>query len=300
MGFPNAIVVANDKGGVGKTATVGNLAGLAAINGLKTLAIDLDAQGNLASDLGIRQRQLTDDGRSLLEALTSDSPPQPRATGRERLDLVSAGRHTLEVEDILRAKGPAALYWALAPLVAEYDLVLLDAPPKVRPLLLGAMTVADHLLVPLRSSAKAFDGLIGLSELFLGVRDGVDGNAPLNANIEIVGVFLHGVNVHSPQKLAWARDQLRLEIGESLPLETVVRYLDKPVIEMEEWGELAHEYEAALHGGRLAQAALPSADLVPAGVRRAPSISGLAQDYQALFDEVVGRMAARPETVTHG
>ncbi len=295
MGFPNAIVVANDKGGVGKTATVGNLAGLAAINGLKTLAVDLDAQGNLASDFGLRQRQLTDDGRSLLDALTSDVQPQPIPTGRDRLELVSAGRHTLEVEDVLRAKGPAALYWALAPLLPEYDLVILDAPPKVRPLLLGAMAVADHLLVPLRSSAKAFDGLVGLSELFLGVRDGVDSAAPLNPDIEIVGVFLHGANVHSPQKLAWAKAQLRAEIGDSLPLETVVRYLDKPVIEMEEWGELAHEYEAALHGGRLAGAALPSASLVPAGARRAPSISGLAQDYQSLFDEVVARMAARPE-----
>lgn len=295
MGFPNAIVIANDKGGVGKTATAGNLAGLAAIHGLKTLAVDLDAQGNLASDLGLRQRQLTDEGKSLLDALTSDSPPVPMATGRERFDLVSAGRHTLEVEDLLRVKGPAALYWALAPLVAEYDLVVLDAPPKVRPVLLGAMAVADHLLVPLRSSAKAFDGLVGLSELFLGVRDGIAGGAPLNPDIEIIGVFLHGANVHSPQKLAWAKAQLRAEIGDSLPLESVIRYLDKPVIEMEEWGELAHEYEAALHGGRVARAALPSASLVPAGTRRAPSIAGLAQDYQALFDEVVARMAARSE-----
>ena len=59
----NVIAFANGKGGVGKTSLTANVAGLAADAGWRVLAVDLDPQGNLGSDLGYDQTDKGDDGR---------------------------------------------------------------------------------------------------------------------------------------------------------------------------------------------------------------------------------------------
>src|SRR5690606_31484991 len=87
----NTVAVVNSKGGVGKTSIVANVAATAALGGWRTLAIDLDPQGNLARDLGYRDR--SDDGCGLLEAVMTASPVRPLTGVRPGLDVVAGGRH---------------------------------------------------------------------------------------------------------------------------------------------------------------------------------------------------------------
>ena len=85
----NVIAFANGKGGVGKTSLTANFAGLAANAGWRVLAVDLDPQGNLGSDLGYDQADNGDDGRELLDSIVNRRVPQPIKEIRPNLDVTS-------------------------------------------------------------------------------------------------------------------------------------------------------------------------------------------------------------------
>src|ERR1700712_310274 len=85
----NSVLVTNGKGGVGKTSRVANVAGLAAASGWRTLAIDIDPQGNLARDLGVLDA--ADDGSRLHDAILGRAPLAPITSVRTRLDLAAGG-----------------------------------------------------------------------------------------------------------------------------------------------------------------------------------------------------------------
>ena len=100
--IPNVVAVLNGKGGVGKTSLAANMAGLAALSGWSTLAVDLDPQGNLAHDLGYEN--LTDGGLSLAEACGIE-PKEVQVhcdvEGRRGLDVIAGGPHLQTLGDTL-------------------------------------------------------------------------------------------------------------------------------------------------------------------------------------------------------
>src|SRR5712691_10386683 len=73
--IPSCVMVSNGKGGVLKTSLAANLSGLAAVSGWSVLAVDLDPQGNLATDLGCLDR--SDGGEALLRAVAENAPLVP-------------------------------------------------------------------------------------------------------------------------------------------------------------------------------------------------------------------------------
>src|SRR3954463_13721817 len=85
------IAVVNGKGGVGKTSLTANLAGLYAAAGYRTLAIDLDPQGNLGDDLGYLGAGLSDDGAGLVDALRARRAYRPLRNVRAGLDVLAGG-----------------------------------------------------------------------------------------------------------------------------------------------------------------------------------------------------------------
>jgi chromosome partitioning protein len=83
--------VVNGKGGVGKTSLTANLAGLYAAAGYRTLAIDLDPQGNLGDDLGYLGAGLSDNGAELVDALRARRAYRPLRDVRPGLDVLAGG-----------------------------------------------------------------------------------------------------------------------------------------------------------------------------------------------------------------
>jgi chromosome partitioning protein len=175
----------NQKGGVGKTTTVINLAAFLALSGTRTLVIDLDPQGNATSGLGVDRRAVD---RSSYDALVERVPVSELVLGTpiEGLDLVpsSPSLSGAEVELVGVAAREHRLTASLAELNGRYDRVLIDCPPSLGLLTVNALTAADGVLIPIQTEYYALEGLSQLVNTIRRVREG------LNPRLEIDGVLL--------------------------------------------------------------------------------------------------------------
>lgn len=160
------IAVINQKGGVGKTTTTLNLAHALAIKGYRVLAIDLDPQGQLELGFGINQRR-----KGIAEVLKGEVRiAEVTYPARERLDLIPAGLHLSEAEDILTQSGKRR-GWRLKDSMAglDYDYVLIDCAPSAGVLSINALFAADEVLIPVSSDYLALHGVSRMLNIFMHV-----------------------------------------------------------------------------------------------------------------------------------
>ncbi len=177
----NIISVSNQKGGVGKTTSVINLAYSFNILGFKTLVIDLDPQGNATSGLG-EQKNKGFTVRDLLENRFTSKPTQVA----ENLFLIHASEDLVgfEAEILRNQSGEYLLKNALQGLKQDYKLILIDTPPSTGALLVNALVASNWVLVPVQAEYYALEGLSGLLEIIEFIRD------TANSNLLIIGFFI--------------------------------------------------------------------------------------------------------------
>jgi len=152
------VAVANQKGGVGKTTTVVNLAAYLGALGARVLVVDCDAQANSTSFFGIEA------ATGLYEVLTRDVDADAtiRATETQGVHLIAAtpALAGADIELLMRGGDPnAVLRDALAPIRQQYSYILLDCPPSLGVMTVNALVAADAVLVPVQCEYLALEGL---------------------------------------------------------------------------------------------------------------------------------------------
>ncbi len=157
------LVVANQKGGVGKTTTAVNLAAGLGAGGLKVLVVDLDPQGNASTALGVPHGPGV---AGSYEAVVEGKPVSDLAVRAPDLPGVDVVPATIdlagaEIELVGMTARENRLERALSEVVElrTYDYVLVDCPPSLGLLTLNAMVAARELLVPIQAEYYALEGL---------------------------------------------------------------------------------------------------------------------------------------------
>ncbi len=173
------ISLLNHKGGVGKTTSAINIgAGLVELN-KKVLLIDLDPQANLTVALGIPRQPIT-----IYESLRGEGELQP-FTAKENLDVVisTLDLSGAEMELINEAGREFILRELLAPVLEEYDYIVIDCPPSLGLLTLNALTSSHYVIIPLQTEFLALQGLTKIKQVIDKVR------FRLNKDLKIAGVI---------------------------------------------------------------------------------------------------------------
>ena len=177
------IVIANQKGGVGKTTTAINLAASLAARRRRTLLVDMDPQGNASSGFDLR---VEENSKNIYDVMLGEAKIEEAviANVRPRLSVVPSDVNLAACEIQLsdQENRNTILKDELARIRENYEFIIIDCPPSLNILTLNAMCAGDTVLVPLQCEYYALEGLAQLMQTVKLISE------RLNPNLLIEGI----------------------------------------------------------------------------------------------------------------
>ncbi|MDR2084040.1 MAG: AAA family ATPase [Bacteroidales bacterium] len=179
------IAVANQKGGVGKTTTVVNLASSLAVLEYKSLIIDADPQANATINLGCDPRNID---KSIYECLIDEIEPQEAIIKTEtpNLDILPSNINLVgaEIELINITEREYKLKKVIDKIKENYDFVFIDCSPSLGLITVNALTAADSVIIPVQAEFFALEGLGKLLNTIKIIQ------SRLNTSLDIEGILV--------------------------------------------------------------------------------------------------------------
>jgi|TARA_B110000914_G_scaffold150360_1_gene131772 chromosome partitioning protein len=188
MDYKSTIAIINQKGGVGKTTTVINLAAALSILGQNNLIIDLDPQGNATTGLGKSNNDEIKNVYSLLiKKINLEEAIQK--TNIKNLDVIASNVNLSGLEVETANDGDRAFFLKKIlneknSLLSKYDNIFIDCPPSLSLLTIMALVASDELMVPLQAEFFALEGITQLVKTI----DRIKVN--LNPDLKVRGILL--------------------------------------------------------------------------------------------------------------
>ncbi|MBN2781004.1 MAG: ParA family protein [Candidatus Marinimicrobia bacterium] len=179
------VVIANQKGGVGKTTTAINLASSLAVMEKRILIVDIDPQANASSGLGL---DLSKIDTTIYDVLLEKVPYQDavQKTFLEYLDILPSNQDLVgaEIEMVNMISRETRLRKALKPAKNDYDFIFIDCPPSLSLLTVNSFTAGDSVLIPIQCEYFALEGLTQLLNTIRLIQKN------LNPQLDLEGIIL--------------------------------------------------------------------------------------------------------------
>jgi len=175
------VSVVNRKGGVGKTATVQNLAAYLQKRGKKVLVIDLDSQTNLTFSYGAEPSDI-------MEILEGEKDAAENIQHTACGDIIPASANLSNAEKILDGTGREYKLKEALEDITGYDYVLIDTPAALGVLTINALTVSDSVIIPVQADYYSLQGLSQIKEVITNVQKYT------NPDLKVDGILLTRYN----------------------------------------------------------------------------------------------------------
>jgi chromosome partitioning protein len=220
------MAVANQKGGVAKTTTVVSLGAALAELQQRVLLVDVDPQGSLTFSVGIDPEDLDVTVAQVL--LGTKQPDDAIVVTDDGMHLLPANITLTQAEESLanRTGREQRLRVALDKVADDYDWILIDCPPTLGVLTVGALSAAQKVLIPLQAETLSHRGVGQLLDTIHDVRQFI------NPRLEIVGVLptmFDGRTNHAQNVLRAIGDTYELPVVQP-PIPKSIRFAEAPAI----------------------------------------------------------------------